>query len=130
MDVTLVGENFTPGPTANAAIERLLGFTSEVRDGKAYRFNADLSEDPLAAPSWTASLDYCEDAVSLAELMEFEGRVPYIKPVRKEGKQRTQRYVCIFDHKGEVCVTTEFKKASYALAAAVTFVLEDKSLMT
>lgn len=95
IEVTVVGKDFEPGPTANEAISRLLGHDAN-----------------------TLVLDFCEDTALACEHMEFQNRVPYIKPARGR-----RGFVCIFDHEGDVCVTKEFPKASHAVAAALHFTL-------
>ena len=70
--VTQVGEEFNPGSEGNVAIAELLGFEAEVKDdGEAYIFDA---ENTLG-PKWVRCPDYCGDAATAAELMEFENRV-------------------------------------------------------
>lgn len=128
--VTQVGENFNPGPEGNAAIAQLLGYEAEVRGDKkeaqAWVFAYEPCGIPSAPPEWRPAPDYCEDTAAVAELMEFEGRVPYVKPLRKEPGQRKTRYVCFFDHEGGVGVTVPFMKGSHALAAALHFVLSER----
>lgn len=127
--VTQVGEGFNPGPAANAAIASLLGMTAEVRDDAAWIFIADLKGVPTRAAGWAPCPDYCNDTVAVAELMEFEGHVPYVKPVMEisDKGRKLKRFICFFDHAGDVCVTVPFKKGSHALAAALHHVLESKS---
>ena len=121
--VTQVGEEFNPGSEGNVAIAELLGFEAEVKDdGEAYIFDA---ENALG-PKWVKCPDYCGDAATAAELMEFENRVPYIRPLVKAKGERKQRYTCIFDHQGGVYVTVPFMKGSYALACALHFILLTK----
>lgn len=126
--VTQVGESFIPGPEANAAIAELFGYQAEVRDGQAFVFSYELGGAPTQAPQWLLCRDYCGDSVGTAELIEFKGRVPYVKPLRKEAGQRKQRYVCLFDHESGVAVTKPFMQESHALAAALHFIMsENKS---
>lgn len=130
MSVTVIGAEFNPGAAANVAIDELLGHVAEVRDKVAYRFECDrtCTTKILHAPRWVPCPDYCNDSAATTELMEFHGRIVYVKPVVKEPGQKIQREICIFDHDGEVHVTVPFKKDSYALAAALHFVLtENKS---
>jgi len=101
LEILEVGADFIPGPKSNIEIAAML----------------KLTEQP--AP------DFCNRSDISAEYMEFENRVPYVKPTLD------RRHVCIFDHKGGVCVTKSFKKGSQALACALHFVLsESKSVMS
>lgn len=125
--VTQVGENFIPGPEANAAIAELFGYQAEVRDGQAFIFTYEPCGVPTQAPQWMPGYDYCGDCAVTTELIEFKGRVPYVKPLRKEPGQRKPRYVCFFDHEGGIAVTKPFMQESHALAAALHFIMSEVS---
>lgn len=128
IEVRTVGDGFAPGPFANATIDKLLGYIAEVKeDGKAYRFVADFREQPESPPHWEECPNYCEDIRVVSALDEFEGIFPYIKPVRKGGKQRKVNYICFFSCGEEMMVTKEFDKGTHALAAALKHVLLERN---
>ncbi|WP_297478372.1 hypothetical protein [Ferrovum sp.] len=128
IEVKTVGDDFTPSPFTNATIDKLLGHIAEVKeDGKAYRFVADFRVPPEFPPHWEECPNYCEDIKEISALDEFEGIFPYIKPIRKVGKQRKTRYVCFFSCGEEIMVTVEFDKGTYALAAALKHVLLERN---
>jgi hypothetical protein len=130
-----VDDDFRPGPDGNAAIAALLGYATEVRRGKfggkiarrAWYLAVDDRRSPAHAPEWKPCYDWCEDEVSLAEMMAARGRVFYLKRVSRAGAQKLPRFICLFDHEDGVAVTMPFLKPSYALAAALFFVLKVSS---
>ena len=117
-EAKVVGAGFKPGAEGNAQIARLLGQLARVDDGAARIATSLMPTEFAPCP------DYSGDLALAAELMEFHDRVPYLKPVRGGG------HVCIFDHGGEVCTTGVYDFASHAFAAAIYFVLKDKSCVT
>lgn len=73
----------------------------------------------------TAAPDYCADDTAALEALEECGRQAYIKPTTG-GK-----WVCIFDHEGEVAVTKPQKTEAAAAAVALYFVAsQNKSVVT
>ncbi|TSP13944.1 hypothetical protein [Cupriavidus campinensis] len=101
LQVTPVGKDFAPGETTDRRIGFLLGQTAA-----------------------TERVRYHEDEVASAEALEARGCVPFLKPTLGG------EWVCIFDLDGEVHVTVPFKTEGAAMAAALHYHLESKSVMT